>query len=63
MDKKQDVILEELSLVINCDERVAVSGTPDENQDDQKNLLKELIKLISLSYQRQTSSCSSKLQQ
>lgn len=39
-------MLEELSLVINHDEPVAVSGTLNEDQDDQKNLLKELVKLI-----------------
>ena len=49
MDKKRDDILEELSLVINHDEPVAVSQTPDEDQDDQKNLLKELVKLIKVS--------------
>jgi len=49
MDKKQDGILEELSLVINCDEPVAVPETPTEDLDDQKNLLKELIKLIKVS--------------
>lgn len=41
--------MEELSLMINRDEPMAVSETPDEDQDDQKNLLKELIKLIKLS--------------
>jgi len=35
--------------MINCDEPMAVSETPDEDQDDQKSLLKELIKLIKLS--------------
>jgi len=49
MDKKQDGILEELSLMINHDNPVAVSETPDEDQDDRKNLLKELIKVIKLS--------------
>ena len=49
MGKKQDGILEELSLVINRDEPVAVPETPTEDLDDQKNLLKELIKLIKVS--------------
>ena len=43
---KQDGMLEELSLLINCDEPVAVPEAPSEDQDDQKSLLKELIKLI-----------------
>lgn len=46
MEKQQDGILEELPLLINCDEYVVVSETPDEDQDDQRSLLKELIKLI-----------------
>ena len=41
--------MEELSLMINHDNPVAVSETPDEDQDDQKNLLKDLIKLIKVS--------------
>jgi len=49
MEKKQDGMLEELSLLINCDEPVVVSETTDENQNDQKSLLKELIKLIKIS--------------
>ena len=39
-------MLEELSLLINCDEPVAVPEAPSEDQDDQKSLLKELIQLI-----------------
>lgn len=50
MEKKQDIILEELSLLINSDEPVVVSETLDEDHDDQRSLLKELIKLINLSY-------------
>jgi len=42
LDKKQ----EQLSLLINHDEPVVVSETLDEDQDDQRSLLKELIKLI-----------------
>ena len=49
MEESQDGMREELSLVINHDEPVAVSQTPDEDQDDQKNLLKELVKLIKVS--------------
>ena len=49
MEKKQDGMLEELSLVINCDEHMAISEAPNEDQHDQKNLLKELIKVIKLS--------------
>ena len=49
VEKKQDGMLKELSLLINCDETMAVSETADEDQDDQKSLLKELIKLIKLS--------------
>jgi len=44
--EKQDGILEELSLLVNCDELMVVSETPDEDQDGQNSLLKELIKLI-----------------
>lgn len=49
MEKKQDGMLEELSLVINHDEPMAISETCDEDQDDQKSLLKELVKLIKVS--------------
>lgn len=46
MEKRQDGILDDLSLLINCDEPMVVSETFDEDQDDQKSLLKELIQLI-----------------
>ena len=49
MEKKQDGMLEELSLLINCDEPVAVPEAPSEDQDDQKSLLKEQIKQIKIS--------------
>ena len=42
-------MLEELSLLINCDEPVAVPEAPSEDQDDQKSLLKEQIKQIKIS--------------
>ena len=32
--------------MINCDEPLVASGTPDEDQDEQRSLMKELIKLI-----------------
>jgi len=37
---------EQLSLLINCDEPVVVSQTFNEDKDDQRSLLKELIKVI-----------------
>ena len=43
MEKQQDGVLEELSLLINWDARVVLSATPD---GDQKSLLKGLIQLI-----------------
>lgn len=46
VEKKLDGMLEELSLLINHDEPMVVSETPDEDQDDQRSLLKDLIKLI-----------------
>lgn len=42
-------MLDELCLVINCDEHMAISEAPNEDQHDQKNLLKELVKLIKVS--------------
>jgi len=41
-----DKVDDELSLLINCDESVVVSEAPDEDQDDQRSVLRELIKLI-----------------
>lgn len=49
MEKKQDGMLKKSSLLINCDEPMVVSETPDEDQNDKKSLLKELIKLIKIS--------------
>jgi len=37
---------EKLSLLINFEKPVVVSETLDDDQDDQRSLLKELIKLI-----------------
>ena len=37
---------EQVSLLINCDEPVVVSETFDEDQDKQRGLMKELIKLM-----------------
>lgn len=41
-----DEMQEQLSLLINREEHVVVSETLDEDQDDQRSLLKELIKVI-----------------
>lgn len=49
MEKSQDSMREELSLVTHRDEPVAVSETPDEDQDSQRNVLKELVKMIQVS--------------
>ena len=46
MEKQQDGVLEELSLLINWDAPVVLSATPDGYQYDQKSLLQELIQLI-----------------
>ena len=46
MEKQQDGVLEELSLLINWDAPVVLSATPDGDQGDQKSLLQELIQLI-----------------
>ena len=46
MEKQQDGVLEELSLLINWDAPVVLSATPDGDQGDQKSLLKGLPKLI-----------------
>ena len=45
MEKQQDGVLEELSLLINWDAPVVLSATPDGDHCDQKNLLKGLPKL------------------
>jgi len=44
--KKRDSVVKELFLLINCDEPVVISESPDKDQDDQNSLLKELTKLI-----------------
>lgn len=49
MEKKQDGMLEESSLLINCDEPVVVLETHDKDQDDQKCLLEEMIEQINVS--------------
>jgi len=46
MEKQQDGVLDELSLLINWDAPVVLSATPDGYQYDQKSLLQELIQLI-----------------
>lgn len=46
MEKQQDGVLEELSLLINWDSPVLLSAIPDGDQGDQKSLLQELIQLI-----------------
>ena len=46
MKKKRDYVVEELFLLINCDEPLVISESPDKDQDDQNSLLKELTKLI-----------------
>jgi len=48
MEKRQDGILDDLSLLINCDEPIVVSETLDEDQDDQRSIMKELIKLMKI---------------
>ena len=45
MEKQQDGVVDELSLLINWDAPVVLSATPDGYQGDQKSLLKGLIQL------------------
>ena len=43
-----DEVQEQVSLLINCDEPIVVSETLDEDQDDQRSIMKELIKLMKI---------------